>query len=148
VTARIAIDTNVVVASLLTWHEHHTASRRALEAAIEDGTLVVLVPVLIESYAVMTRLPAPHRLSPRDAHALLGANFIGSALVDGLTAHECRAMLARLAAGSVAGGRTYDAQILATAVKGRAGVLLTLDVQDFAALDHGDIEIRSPLAQP
>ena len=147
-SGRFAADTSVIVASLLTWHEHHAASGRALEAAMDDAPVVIPAPALVEAYAVMTRLPAPHRLSPRDAHALLEQNFAGSARVEGLTGDECWAMLASLAADAIAGGRTYDAQILAAAVKCQATVLLTLNVQDFAALAHEDIEIRSPLAQP
>ena len=73
--ACFAADTSVIVASLLTWHEHHAPSRRALETAMDDAPLVIPVPALVESYAVLTRLPAPHRLSPRDAHVLLRENF-------------------------------------------------------------------------
>ncbi len=146
--ARFAADTSVIVAALLTWHEHHAPSQKALENAMDEGPLVIPVAVLVESYAVMTRLPAPHRLSPLSAHALLEQNFAASALMESLTGDECRALLATLAADSVAGGRTYDAQILAAAVKSRAGILLTLNLEDFAALAHDDIEIRSPLAQP
>ncbi|HTP29942.1 MAG TPA: PIN domain-containing protein [Anaeromyxobacteraceae bacterium] len=142
----VALDTSVIVASLLTWHEHHAPSLRALEAAMDGGQLAVPVPALVESYAVITRLPAPHRLSARDAHALLESNFAASTRADGLTGPECWAMLASLAAQSIAGGRAYDAQILAAAVKSRAKALLTLNVKDFAALARDDIEIRSPLS--
>jgi predicted nucleic acid-binding protein len=148
VATSFAVDTSVIVASLLAWHEHHSASRRALEAAMGDAPLVVPVPALVESYAVLTRLPAPHRLSPVDAHALLRENFAGSARVESLTRDELWTLLAALAERSIAGGRTYDAQILAAALKGRATVLLTLNVKDFSALARDDIEIRSPLGRP
>ncbi len=144
--AVFALDTSVIVASLLTWHEHHVPSLRTLEAAMDGGPLVIPVAALVESYAVITRLPAPHRLSPDDTHALLQSNFAASARVDSLTGDECWAMLASLAAQSVAGGRTYDAQVLAAAIKSGASVLLTLNVEDFAALARDEIEIRSPLA--
>lgn len=144
---RWAADTSVIVAALLTWHEHHSPARRALESAMEEGPLVLPVATLVESYAVLTRLPAPHRLSPRDAHALLRDNFAGAARVEGLDGDECWAMLASLAAQSIAGGRTYDAQILAAAVKGGAGVLLTLNAADFTTLARDEIDIRNPLAR-
>jgi toxin FitB len=141
-----AVDTSVVIASFLTWHEHHDPSRRSLEGAMRDGLLVVPSAVLVESYAVMTRLPAPHRLSPRDAQALLEENFAVSARVESLTGSDVWHMLATLVHESISGGRTYDAQILAAAIKSRASVLLTLNTDDFAALARDDIEIRSPLA--
>jgi predicted nucleic acid-binding protein len=144
--ARFAADTSVIVAALLTWHEHHARSLEALGNAMDEGPLVIPVAALVEAYAVMTRMPAPHRLSPLSAHALLEQNFAASARVEGLTGDDCWAMLATLAADSVAGGRSYDAQILAAAVKSGATILLTLNLDDFAALAHDAIELRSPLA--
>jgi predicted nucleic acid-binding protein len=141
----VAVDTSVVVAGLLAWHKHHPPARASLEAAMEDGPLVLPVPTLVESYAVMTRLPAPHRLSPADAHALLHDNFAETARADSLTGHECWDTLKKLAAQTIAGGRTYDAQILAVALKLGATALLTLNAADFAALATDEIEIRSPL---
>jgi predicted nucleic acid-binding protein len=143
--AATAVDTSVIVASLLAWHEHHRASLRSLERALDDAPLVVPAAALVESYAVMTRLPAPHRLSPRDAHTLLRENFESSAQVESLTGAEYWSMLASLASRSISGGRTYDAQILTAALKSGAGRLLTLNVTDFAALAGEDIEVRSPL---
>ena len=143
----IAVDTSVIVASLLTWHEHHEAARRSLAEALHDARLVIPAPALVESYAVMTRLPAPHRLRARDAYALLADNFAASARVESLTGGEIWSMLATLASGSIGGGRTYDAQILAAALKSRAVALLTLDLEDFTALARDQIEIRSPLGR-
>jgi predicted nucleic acid-binding protein len=138
----------VIVAALLGWHEHHAAAQRALEAAMEGGTIVVPVPALVEAYAVMTRLPAPHRLRPADAHALLSGNFAGAAQVNGLSGEECWAMLEKLAGQGVAGGRTYDAHILAAAVKGRATAVLTLNVEDFEDVAPGGFEVLNPLEPP
>ncbi len=38
--------------------------------------MLLPAPALVEAYAVLTRLPPPHRLSVPDALALLEANFI------------------------------------------------------------------------
>jgi predicted nucleic acid-binding protein len=143
----VAVDSSVVVAALLAWHEHHEPAADAVEGAFRERGVVLPVPALVESYAVMTRLPAPHRLSPRDAHDLLKQNFGESAKAAGVTGADAWALLARLAADGVAGGRTYDALILAAAVKARADVLLTLNSSDFEPLARGDIEIRSPLTR-
>jgi len=64
---------------------------------------------LAESYAVLTRLPAPHRLSPADALAVLEGSFLGSALIVALNADGYRAVLRRSGKEGIAGGRTYDA---------------------------------------
>ena len=112
---------------------------------MEGGAVVVPVPALVEAYAVMTRLPAPHRLRPADAHALLSGNFAGVAQVNSLSGQECWAMLERLAGQGVAGGRTYDAHILAVAVRGRATALLTLNAEDFRAVAPDGFEVLDAL---
>ncbi len=105
--------------------------------------LIVPAPVLVEAYSVMTRLPAPHRISPADAVALLGDTFRGVTVV-ALEPKEIWALLAWLDERKVAGGRTYDGHILACAKKGRARRLFTLNARDFLACDEPDIEIVQP----
>ena len=138
-------DTSVIVASLLTWHEHHEVALRALEEASAERPMFIPIPVLVESYAVMTRLPAPYRLSPSDAHALLRDNF-AKARVGGLSGAECWKLLSDLSEHRVAGGRIYDAQIVAAAVQASAELMLTLNQVHFAYLAPAGLEVRSPLA--
>src|SRR6266496_3062792 len=72
----IAVDSSVIVAALLAWHQKHQPAARALERALGSKSgLVIPSHALFESYAVMTRLPAPHRLAPVDAVQLLQNNF-------------------------------------------------------------------------
>lgn len=140
-----AADTSVLVASLLTWHEHHEVALLALEEASAGHPMFLPIPVLVESYAVMTRLPAPYRISPSDAHALLRDNF-KAARIAGLSGAGCWKLLSDLSERGVAGGRTYDAQIVAAAVQGSAELLLTLNLAHFASLAPAGLEVRSPLA--
>ena len=62
-----AVDTSVIIAALLGWHEAHDPALRALITASDTGggTLLIPAPALVEAYAVMTRLPAPHELQKR-----------------------------------------------------------------------------------
>ncbi len=140
--SRIAIDTSVIVAALLGWHEAHGPALKALQHAFERARLVVPGPALVEAYAVMTRLPSPHRLSPADSLVLLEETFENAALVITLTAAELWRFLRSLPVGTVAGGGSYDAHILACADKANAAVLLTLNERDFLALGHPKMEIR------
>jgi predicted nucleic acid-binding protein len=140
---REAIDTSVIVAGLLGWHEDHEPARKALERSLAAERLVLPAPTLIEAYAVMTRLPSPHRLSPADAAALLRDTFAGVATV-ALDGDEVWQLIENLETSQVAGGRSYDGHILACARKAGAHKLLTLNERDFLALaDHG-IEIVRP----
>jgi predicted nucleic acid-binding protein len=136
-------DTSVVVAALLGWHEHHDPARKALEHALTDASLVLATPVLLESYAVLTRLPAGHRLHPEDAFALLKDTFTDVPTV-ALDSDQVWRLLADLESTGISGGRTYDGHILACARKARAQRLLTFNERDFLAFRDPTIEIIRP----
>ena len=145
-----ALDTSVIVAALLGWHEAHAPALRALVAAREarGGRLLVPAPALIEAYVVMTRLPAPHRLAPADAVNLLSGSFENKADVVHLGESETWRFLREAAGRGIAGGRAYDVLILRCALKGGATHLLTLDRRDFDRLDPARIEIVAPGTNP
>lgn len=121
-----------MVAAVCTWHEHHVAAAREIEARLERGEqLTIAAPALVEAYAVLTRLPSPHRLAPADAWALVEANFIKHSTVVALTGAAYARLLRRLAKQTVAGGRTYDAVIAECARRGKAEMLLTFNRRHF-----------------
>jgi predicted nucleic acid-binding protein len=132
----IAVDSSVIVAALLTWHDRHDAAARALDRAVASGELVLPVHALLETYAVLTRLPAPHRISAADALALLEANFAEVRLVS-FSSRDAWPMLRRLAGLQLSGGITYDALIVESAKEAKARRLLTLNPRDFERLDAG-----------
>jgi predicted nucleic acid-binding protein len=140
-----AFDTSVIVAGVLGWHEHHKSALATLQHAFDHGRVVLPGPALVETYSVLTRLPAPHRISPNDALELLDATFHDGATVVALGSTELWRFLRGCPAAQIAGGRTYDAHILACADKGKADVLWTFNEHDFAALEHPTIDIRNPL---
>jgi predicted nucleic acid-binding protein len=131
---RTATDSSVLVAALASWHESHAEALRALETAMAKGSaLVIPADALLETYAVLTRLPAPHRLSPAIAIELLRESFRNSEVV-ALDSGETWGLLEGCAAGPVAGGAVYDARIVAAAVKGRSDRILTLNARHFERL--------------
>lgn len=135
-----------MVASVCSWHEHHRRAAREIERRLSRGdTLVVAAPALVESYAVLSRLPPPHRLSAVDAHTLLEANFMGSAVETvALEADGYLRLLARAVAQDLVGGRLYDAVIHACGLAARAEVLLTFNERQFRSLG-GAIDILVPV---
>jgi len=140
----VALDTNVVIAALLVWHEHHERAFSALDLLLGQKRRIVLpLPVLLEAYSVMTRLPARHRLDANDAFALLEDSFSGICDLISLDAGEGWDLLRCLRDSAVQGGRAYDGQILACARKAGAREILTFNGRDFTALDGG-IEVREP----
>jgi len=143
-TTAVALDTNVIIAALLAWHEHHGRALRALNEVLGQRRRVLLpIPVLIEAYSVMTRLPDRHRLQPADALALLEATLLGTCESVSLEGEEGWNLLRSLRDSSVQGGRVYDAQILACARKGGATEILTFNGRHFKPLSS-ELEIREP----
>src|SRR5215471_8475455 len=122
-----------MVAAVCSWHEHHL---RAVEAI--DGRrsrrerMVVAAPALVEAYAVLTRLPPPHRLAPDIALHLVDANFVHGVSCVALSAGEYRTLLRAAPDDGVAGGRAYDAVIARCARRARVRTLLTFNATHFA----------------
>ncbi|SRR6266508_353513 len=138
-------DTSCMVASLCTWHAHHDPAREEISQRLERGeTLIVAAPALVESYAVLTRLPAPFRLAPADAGALLETNFVRAGRVLALAAPAYRRLLRRAPAEGIAGGRMYDAVIAECLLKARPATLLTFNARHFLAFSGRGLEIVVP----
>lgn len=108
----VACDTSVAVPLLVQTHAAH--DRVAAWARGRD--LALVGHALVETYSVLTRLPAGIRLEPDDAAAVIGANFtVMEATREGADAHR------RLAAAGIAGGASYDGIVaLAAADAGQA----------------------------
>ncbi len=131
---RVLVDSSCLVAAALPRHEHHAATLRDLSRRRALGqTFLVAAHSLVETYAVLTRLPSPFRLSGPDALAILDRNWRQSESV-ALTSEESWAVIADAAETGVTGGRVYDHLIAACARKAAAEALLTWNVRHFAAV--------------
>jgi predicted nucleic acid-binding protein len=114
-----AVDSSVLVAALLAHHPLHGA---ALDA-VNDRVDSLPAHVLLESYSVLTRLPAEHRLEGRRvAEAFMQLDL--TPLV--LPARQQVRALAALAAAGIEGGAVYDGLVAATA-QHHDRELLTMD---------------------
>ena len=140
-----AIDTSLIVPSLLFWHEKHAAASAALVELLEsDSAVVVPLHSLVEAYAVMTRLPPPHRLSAKDALDLLEGSFRNRSILIGLEGDEGWDLLQDLSQRNLVGGTSYDSLILASARKAGAQRILTFNRSHFERIATEDIEIVVP----
>jgi predicted nucleic acid-binding protein len=137
-----------MVAVLLGWHEHHEQAAREIELRLDRGeSLVVAAPALVETYTVLTRLPPPRRLSPSQSRSLLEASFLDDETeAIALDAEAYRCLLRTAPEHSIAGGRTYDAVIVACGLAARVDTILTFNERQFRSLGAGMIEIVVPRA--
>lgn len=138
-------DTSVMIATVCTWHEYHERAITEMERRLaERESLVIAAPALVESYAVLTRLPPPHRLSPQDAITLIETSFLTEGTLAGLDNKAFRSLLREAADHDIAGGRTYDWVIAACARASRVKTLLTFNARDFLCFHLNNIDIRTP----
>jgi predicted nucleic acid-binding protein len=134
-----------MVAAICTWHEHHAAAAAGIERRLDRGErMAIAAHALVETYAVLTRLPAPHRLAPADAWALVKANFVTRAAVVALTGSAHTSLLGRLAATGIGGGQAYDAVIAACARQAKVGALLTFNPRHFDPPPEGVAIVQPP----
>src|SRR5206468_11098109 len=110
-------DTSCMVAAVCGWHQHHERAASEIHRRLRrDEPLIVAGPALVEAYAVLTRLPPPHRVSAPDALAVLLGSFVDAGRVVALDGRSYVSLLRRAPAEDVSGGRTYDAVIAACAL--------------------------------
>lgn len=119
-------DTSVLVPALVSWHPDHEHVR----AAMVDRVTVLTAHVLLETYSVLTRLPAPHRIAPADAAAAVAFAIATVAL----PADGHRELIVELSRQGIRGGAVYDALVGATA-RHHDLLLLTRDRRARAAYD-------------
>src|SRR5437016_168498 len=113
-------DTSCLIALLCDWHEHHHVTLKEMERRKTSGERIVLAsPTIVESYAVLTRLPASFKMAEKDALRLLETNWKKTQTVS-LNAQEYWALLKSAADRNIGGGQIYDGLIAACARKAKA----------------------------
>ena len=140
----VAVDATVIVAALVAWHERHEPAAAALEAALARKSLVIPAPVLTESYSLMTRLPAQHRLTHADAFHLLRSSF-ATARTAAPRTRDTWAMLRRFSVTPVGGSDVHDALLLEVVRDAGAKVLLTFRRKELETLGATGVELVEPV---
>jgi predicted nucleic acid-binding protein len=140
----VAADATVLVAALVSWHERHAAAAAALETALARKSLVLPAPVLGEAYALLTLLPAQHRLSHADAFHLLRSSF-ATAQVVGPRTRDAWTALRRWSVAPIGGSDVFDAQVVEIARDAGARCLLTFRRTELERLAVSGIELVEPV---
>jgi predicted nucleic acid-binding protein len=124
-----------MIAAICSWHEFHREAASEIGGRLDRRErMIVAAPALVETYAVLTRFPPPHRLAAEHALALIEANFMKSTKIVALDARSYQNLLRQAPNERVLGGRTYDAVIAACALKARVSALLTFNSRDFESV--------------
>ena len=137
-----------MVAAVCAWHEHHEAAADEIDRRLRAReSLVVAGPALIESYAVLTRLPTPHRVDPGDARQVLQVSFVRQGRLVALEAARYASLLDQAPERGVTGGAFYDAVIAACAIKARVRTILTFNLAHFRRYADEGLEIVAPASR-
>jgi predicted nucleic acid-binding protein len=133
-------DTTVLVAASDAGHPHHAACI-ALLGSLRRGAAYCALHSYAELYAVLSGMPGRPRLRPTDVDAVIGRlDRVFTPVA--LTRREYRATIRRSTEQGVAGGRLYDALILACGIKSRAAAIYTLNERDLVSLAPSDVAAR------
>jgi predicted nucleic acid-binding protein len=129
-----AADTSLVVAAFASWHELHESARRVL-----DGGVHLIEHCALETYSVLTRLPAPHRSPGAVVRDFIRSRFPQPFLRLSAPAH--RSFILGLPEHEVSGGAAYDALVAATAA-GCGAELVTCDRRAAAVYESYGVRAR------
>jgi predicted nucleic acid-binding protein len=114
-----AADTSIVVAAFASWHEHHARARQALGEGVR-----LIDHCALETYSVLTRLPAPHRCTGAVVRDFLQLRFTAPYLC--LENRNYKEFILGLPDRGISGGSAYDALVAETAAANSAE-LITCD---------------------
>lgn len=128
------LDTSVTVPLLAGWHEAHSA---ALAAVRPDDRLPE--HVALETYAVLTRLPPPLRLSATTAAQIVQRRFPPPYLE--LTPDQRNRLLQLLSAAQLTGGASYDGLVALTALS-HGCVLLSRDARAATTYERLGVDVQ------
>ena len=96
-------------------------------------------PCALETYAVLTRLPSPHRAEPAIVRDYLTITFPDSPLT--LARARAAGVVAILVEKGVAGGASYDAVVALIAAQAGA-TLVTLDQRARPTYERIGVQVR------
>ncbi len=140
----VALDTSVVVAALLAAHEQHSVAAPFVAALRRGPGLVLPLPVLAESYAVLTRLPTPLRLERHAVVQALSQTFQQGAEVTGLGGALGWGLIQEAAHRDLVGGATYDLHVALCARLAGATHVATFNRRHFERIGLEGLSVIVP----
>ena len=137
-------DTSCLVAAFCQWHTQHTVTLAEFSRRIDSGSsLVIAAHSLLETYAVLTRLPGPRRLHPAQAFSVIQTNLSQQRALT-LADKEYWMLVQTCSERGWSGGVVYDALLVALAQTYQIPEILTYNERDFSRLVSRETRIVVP----
>ncbi len=137
------LDTSVLVPVAMGDHENHEGCLNLFVRYSQDEACCA-AHSLAEVYAVLTKLPGKHRITPDQAMLFIGSIRERLTVVS-LTGGEYAETLAQAATLGIQGGTVYDLLLSTCALKAEAKTIYTSNVRHYALCGP---EVRRRLKTP
>jgi predicted nucleic acid-binding protein len=141
---KVAFDTSVLVAAVLSAHPHHAASAQRLREVVSGhGAGIISTHAVAEFFAVLSAMPTTPRLHPLDVIRLYEESVRPFFTIVPLDQADYEASLQMAASAGRASGAVYDALHLAAARKARCERFYTCNLRHFLGLPAVDALVIS-----
>jgi predicted nucleic acid-binding protein len=137
----IGVHSSVIVAGVHANHPYHALAANWLVQNLAEHQLMAAHHSVLESYAVLTRLPGDLRVSPSEARDLLTATVQANMIIPRFDSENIWTTIETLVMSSVVGGRSYDAFILQILRSVGTGAIATFNPTNFRDLESGMVII-------
>ena len=137
---KVFLDTSVLVAAVIAQHGDHDRAFAILER-VQSGKDEGFISAhsLAETYATLTKLPAPFRHSPEQALLSIQENILKHFTTSSLSGNDYAALIKEAAAAGIQGGTIYDAVLIKSADKSGVDKIFTLNLRHFQAVASPDL---------
>jgi predicted nucleic acid-binding protein len=140
---KIGVDTSVIVAAVHANHPRNNETVQWLNSAFDRHEIVIAHHSVLESYAVLTRLPGQYRLSATEAWTVLTETVKKNTSLAKFSGSWIWSIVDTMAQIPVSGGAAYDFLIARTLIKAGVDCIATYNTADFRRLVP-DLKIISP----
>jgi predicted nucleic acid-binding protein len=133
----IGVDSSIIIAGVHANHPLHALAANWIVHNLSVHKLLAPHYSVLESYAVLTRLPGDLRITPSEARNLLTTTVSNNMIVPRFDAESIWATIDTMVISSVAGGRSYDAFVMQILKDAGAEALATFNPNHFRDLADG-----------
>ena len=131
---KIGVDSCILVAGIHANHPLHAVAANWLIRNISESKLFVTHHSIIETYAVLTRLPAGLRITGPEAKQLLESTVRPNFQIAGFSASSIWDCIDALVNRSAVGGQSYDTFIVEILIKAGVDAIATFNTSHFNKL--------------
>ena len=140
---RIGVDSKVIIAAVHANHPRHAVSSDWLEYSIVSHELIIAHHSILETYAVLTRMPSDFRVTPTEAKEIIKGTVYKNISVADFTGNQMWEFLDEIIDISAFGGQAYDAFIMEIMKRNEVEGFATYNASHFEAF-RSDIRIIEP----